>query len=124
MDYLSVLNMDPYEMIHWITEEFSIDIPPEITTIEDMDEAARLLLKISGMYSYLCTLLSYAKIETRNKKRSGDKIAYEDMVDRKEIIQNMVDVVKQQYAAVSRSVTIRMENNRELQMVAGGYING
>ncbi len=124
MDYLKLLRMDPAELLNWLTKEFSVQIPGEILTAEDMDNAAKTLLQLSNAYSYLCTLLSYAKIETRQQKRYGEKEDYEDMVDRKEIIQNMVDCIKQNYAAVSRSVTIRIENNQELRMNANGYIRG
>lgn len=124
MTYSDILNMSPTQLFEWITKEFIIQIPAQIHSIEDMDYAATTLLKLSSHYSYLNSLLSYAKIRTRECKRSGDRIEYEDMVDKKEIIQNMTDSVKQQYAAVSRSVTIRIENNQELRMNANGYIKG
>ncbi len=115
--------MEPKELLDWITTEFSVQLPTEIISVEDMNLAAKLLLQLSNNYSYLCALLSNAKLEARAQKRYGEKKDYEDAVDRKEIIQNMVDCVKQQYAAVSRSVTIRIENNQELRMTANGYVS-
>ncbi len=122
MDNNVILKMDPTEMLEYLTDEFLIQLPTEITTADEMNEAAKLLLYLSNCYSYLCTLSSYAKIATREAKRSGDKQSYEDMVDRKDCIQNLADIVKQQYAAVSRGVTIRIENNNELKMTSNGYI--
>lgn len=124
MDMNAILNMEPVMLLKWLSNEFSVDIPKEIVSVEDMDRAAKTLLQLSTQYSYLQTLLSYAKVATREAKRTGDKQYYEDMVDRKEIIQNKVDSIKQNYAAVSRSVTIRIENNQELRMTASGYIKG
>lgn len=122
MDYAQILAKNPRDLMEWLLEEFTVEIPHEIITTDDMDEAASLMMQLSSYFSYLCTLSSYAKIATREVKREGDKIAYEDMVDRKEIIQNMLDAVKQQYSAVSRAVTVRIENNNELRMNSGGYI--
>ena len=114
--------MDPEKLVEWLKDEFLIDVPEEIITVEDMNEAAKLLLRLSSSYSYLCVLLSHAKIAVRALKRGTDKEAIDDMIDRKEAIQNITDSVKQQYAAISRNVTIKIENNRELQMNSSGYI--
>lgn len=119
-NYSNILNMEPTELLRWLSSEFSVEMPEEILTIEDMNLAAKLLMKLSSYYSFLSLLLSYAKLSTRAAKRNGTKEEYEDMVDRKEIIQNMTESVKQQYAAISRSVTIRIENNQELRMGANG----
>lgn len=118
--------MKAEEMIDWLLKEFALDVPGEIITPDDMDEAATLLLKGSSYYSYLCALLSYAKVRVRSLKREGPskKSEYEDMVDRKEVLQNFADAIKQEYAAISRAVTIRMENNLELRMNTNGYIKG
>lgn len=124
MDYNRVLSMKSEDMIDWLLKEFDLEIPGEIITPDDMDEAAKLLMQASSYYSYLCALLSYAKVYVRDLKRQGPskKLDYEDMVDRKEILQNFADSVKQQYSAISRAVTIRIENNQELRMNANGYI--
>lgn len=114
--------MEPKELLKWLIDEFSVEQPGEIISIQDMELAATLLLKLSSYYSYLCALLSYAKVATREAKRKGDRTYHEDMVDKKDIIQNMTDSVKQQYASISRAVTIHQENNMELRMNSGGYI--
>lgn len=113
--YEELLSMSPLELLDYLKNEFMIDTPIEIVSVEDMDKCSRLLLRLSGAYSYLITLSSYAKIKTREMKRGGDKALYEDMVDRKEVIQNMTDMVKQAYTGISRAVTIHIENNHELK---------
>lgn len=121
-DQKTILSMTPTELTNWITKQCVMDLPVVICSKEEMDKAAELLLRLTNMYSYLNSLLSYAKIATRQMKRTNDKNAYEDMVDRREIIQNATENVKQQYAAVSRAVSIRIENNRELSMNSKGYL--
>ncbi len=116
-----LLSLSPTELCDWLLNEFYIEqFPDTILTTEDMEKAGELLLRLTNYYSYLHVLLSKAKVLTRVLKRSGDKDAYEDMVDRKEVVQNVTDAIKQQYAAISRAVTIRIENNRELMMASEG----
>ncbi len=122
-DYLSTLRKKPMEMLDWLEEEFYVEIPGEIITTEDMNEAQKIELSLSSKYAYLNALLSYAKILTRESQRlysstrkPEDKLAYEDMVDKKEAIQNCADSVKHKWSAVSRAVTIKIEVNKELSM--------
>ena len=121
MDYNHILRMEPMELIDWLTNEFSVDMPQEIITVEDMENASKLLLKLSGSYAYLSVLLAHAKIATRALKKI-DKTKYEVMMDRRDAISSMAEAVKQEYAGVSRGVAIKIENNRELQMNSNGFI--
>lgn len=113
------LSKPPIELLNWLLNEFSIEIPEVIATPQDMENASQILLHLSGAYSYLMALLSYAKLKTREAKRNLSKEEYEDMVDRRDVIDNVKDIVKQNYAAVSRAVTICIENNNELKMGRG-----
>lgn len=124
MDYMKIMEMEPIDLISWLNKNFLVQMPQHITSVSDMNQASELLMRLSGNYSYLCTLLSYAKVMVRNAKRNKPKSEYEDLVDRKEIIQNITDAVKQEYSAISRAVTIRIENNAELRMNTSGYIKG
>ena len=115
MDYKNILNMQPIDLVTWLHNQFDIDVPAQITSIEDMDDASIILLTLSSYHSYLLELLSYAKCLTRQAKRELAKTDYEDMVDRKDAIQNMVDDIDQKYKAISRAITIKIENNAELK---------
>lgn len=94
MNYEGILNKTPKELIEWLVKEFDTQMPQEVLTAADMETASKLMIKLTGQYSYLCTLLSYAKIKTRETKRSGEKREYEDMVDKKEVLQYFTDCVK------------------------------
>lgn len=127
-DMKYVLNMDGNTLLCWLIENFEAELPASIDTVEEMQAASGLLLKLANQYSYLCSLLSYAKLCTREAKRNSSKTdkesvrRYEDFVDKREIIQNMVEATKQRYSAVSRAVTIHVENNQELKMNTSGSI--
>lgn len=114
--YAEIFDKDPFELLDWLSQTFSISIPHKIESMEDMNEAAQLMLTLTGYYTYLCELLSYAKIAVRQAKRNQTKLEWEDCVDKQVAIDKWLDIVKQQYAALSRVVTVRTENNKELYM--------
>lgn len=121
---MQILKMEPKALLDKLVEDYSYGLPSEIVGPDDMAEASRLLIRLSGDYSYLMSLLSYAKLDAREAKRTRSKEEYEDAVDRKEIIANVTEAIKQKYAAISRAVTIHIENNRELHMNTEGSIYG
>ena len=114
--YAQIMAMSPLKLAEWLAGNFKIDIPQEILTPEDMENASRVLLKLSSWYAYLNTLLALAKTMKREAKRKGDKEAFEDMVDRQEVLQHINDIIKQSYSAISRAVTIRIEVGQELRL--------
>lgn len=116
MYYDAVLTKDPIDFFYWIREEFIEKVPYSFETVEDIQNIGNLLILITNRYSYLVSLLSYTKILTRTLKRENNKKEYEDMVDRKESIQNAVDTLKLQYNSLSRLITIKQEINKELKM--------
>ena len=117
MTYEDALKKEPKELLNWLVKNFSVAIPEQVNSAEDMVLASSKLLELSSKYSYLCNLASYAKIVCRDYKRNKDKQEYEDMVDKKEIIGYMSDSVKQSYQALSRAVTIYIHNLEELKML-------
>ena len=137
-----ILVMEPIELINWLNKEFEISLPLNLETIDQMREAGQLLSKTINIYSYLMSMSSYAKIAVREKKRESDKcskelkankdktleeeltlkankakLEYENMVDRKEAIENAADIANKQYNAISRMITVKKEINTELQML-------
>ena len=137
-----LLSMSPKELTDWLNVQFNIELPVSLETIDQMKEAGKLLSKTINIYSYLMSMASYAKISVREKKRASDKCAkalkqnkdkeleenltimankakmdYEDMVDRKEAIENAADIANKQYQAISRMMTVKKEVNNELQML-------
>lgn len=137
-----ILQLDPTALIDWLNEEFKMEVPNKLETIEELKNASKLLSKTTNTYSYLMNVSSYAKISVREKKRQSDKlnkeakankdktiedelnqkaakakIEYENMVDRKEAIDNAADIANKQYNAISRMIAVKREINTELQML-------
>lgn len=116
MTIQELLTIPPEDTLRYLFDTFSEEMPETIITPEDATDAANLLIRLSSEFSFLCECASNVKLAVRKAKRDGDKSAYEDMVDRKEVIERCLDSVKQKYAAVSRALTVKIENNRELHM--------
>lgn len=119
--YEDIFAMNPQDLVTWLHEEFYVELPSKIENTDDMANASELMLQLTGQYSYLAELLSYAKIAVRKAKRALPKEEWEDMVDRKEAIERRLDIAKQEYTAVSRAITVKTEANKEL-MMGGGMV--
>ena len=120
LGYENILKMRPEKQLQWLLAQFPATGLEGIETLDDMHLAAKELMRYTGYYTYLCALLSLAKLMTRAAKQSGDRKEYEDYVDKKELISHMTDSVKQQYSAISRALTVRHEINAELRMNGSG----
>ena len=111
--YISVENL-----MKWLDNKFYIKVPTGLETITDMQQAGKLLGRLSNDYAYLAMLLSYAKTFVRAEKRKGKdfKASYEDMIDKRDMIDEMTSVVKMQYQAISRMITVKQQIQEELNM--------
>ena len=132
-NFQKVAKMEPLDIIDWLNEEFMEEVPVGIETKEDAAAAGRLLGKLTNTYSYLCALSAQLSICARaqkqrcitkpNAKDTAKMEEYERLKNeydlaamRKASVDAFVDIVHQQYAAVSRMVTIKMEADKELMM--------
>ena len=113
-----LLKMEPLELCEYLDKTYPVDVPEEITTVPEMERASRLLLKLSSESSYLNYLKTVAEICTRRLK--AEKGAKDPeallMQDRKKAITAMTKIIGGQYAAISRAITVKQENNKEIFM--------
>ena len=117
--YSQIFQMDPCELNLWLVETFPCEIPTCIDSVEAFTKAGNLLGDLTNKYTYLASTLSFLKIETKNEKRKGKGQDADDMMLRRDAFQNMTDIIKQQYNAVSRIITVKQEINNELKMTGG-----
>ena len=113
-----LLQMTPLDLTDWLIKNYVTEIPTNIESKEDMEKAGRLLGELTNKYSYLISLVTYAKISVREEKRKGssNKEGSDNAIDRRDAIQNIADIVKMQYQAVSRMITVKKEINEEIHM--------
>ena len=107
MDYNTLLNMTPIDLAIWLEKEYASTLPSNIDSMEEMKKVNTQLSR-----------LTYTKIQVRQEKRKGkeNKENYEDMIDRRDTLQNTADILKMQYQTLSRMITVKKEINDELRM--------
>ena len=118
MDYNTLLNMTPIDLAIWLEKEYASTLPSNIDSMEEMKKVNTQLSKLANSYSFVMQLLTYTKIQVRQEKRKGKekKENYEDMIDRRDTLQNTADILKMQYQTLSRMITVKKEINDELRM--------
>lgn len=116
MSKYDLLTLPPRALNDFLSRNFNERIPQDVATVDDMIFARKTMLRLTAEYSYLMELSSCAKVMVREARRTGSKEEWEDMVDRRDIIQNEVSALLQKYQALSRAVTIKQECNKELNM--------
>lgn len=116
-----LIDMDALEFVDYLAASFCYEIPTEITTVEQAEEASILLAELSNNYSYLLSLSSYLKIYIRQAKSNKDMKTANDYIDKKNAVDAFAEAVKQQYNAISRMITIRSDNLKELHMSDSKY---
>lgn len=115
LSYKEILKKEPLELVDWLENEFVVEIPKNLDSVEQMKWAENLLSQFGSQIVYLDYLVSYAKIELRNARRNKlEKEKIEDCIDKKENIERALEGVKALQSAVSRMVTTRQEINKEL----------
>lgn len=116
--YENILGMEPKALIRWLDDNFNGTVMSDIQTVEELDAAKRCLSVLTNKYSYLASMTLFAKVAARGLKRKGKefKELYEDMIDRRDALDEMARVVLQQYNTVSRMITVKLEINKELEM--------
>lgn len=114
MNYEKVLNKTPIEFISWIEKHFLYETSPHMETKDDVERGLDMMNVQARMLETLTTLLSHAKIRARDLKRGGTekKLEYEDMVDKREIIENTISSIKVSYQTTNKCVTVFIETNR------------
>jgi len=111
--------MEPEKLNDLLAKEYSILIPTSIENASDMSQAGSMLGKLTNNYVYLMSALSYFKIWVKQCKQNGNKEETELMMMRRDCVQTACDVIKQQYNAISRMITVVQEINYELRFTDG-----
>lgn len=127
----NIVNSDPFELLEWAKENFSYEVPPGINSVSDMGRVGTLLGTLTNEYSYLVSLTTelalyskMAKLNVPTKPKNADDMPYyiekkeeaEIMEQRKKVIECFANMLKQQYNAVSRMLTVYSQTQEELKM--------
>ena len=113
--YEDVLKMDSLVFAAHI-DGFLSNIDISILTTEDAQVATTELGELSNRYAYLSSLSNHAKLYKRRLRRAGNVSDYEDMIDKEAMIADAMSSVDRQYRALSKAITVHIENNKELYL--------
>lgn len=107
--YPELLNLDSFVLTATL-EQLKINVFTKIMSQEEAETASDEMGKLANHYSLVSSLLSYAKAFKRSLKRDKNMEEYEDMIDKEAIIENTLKALDIQYKAVSKSITLYMED--------------
>ena len=113
-----LLEMEPSDLLEYLTKEFTIDIPVSIETVEDLNDAGILLGRCASNYSFLITQAMMAKLVKRSlRAEKAGKAEIDKALAREEILSMFADITKTSYNAISRMITVRSQASEELKML-------
>lgn len=113
-----LLSLEPVDLMEYLTENFSIQVPSAVTTAEDLEQAARILSQAYSYYSFLTSMRMTARLQKRELKNQKESRAeIEKMLAREEAFEMQAGIAKHAYDTVSRMVTIKQQINQEMKMV-------
>lgn len=118
--FQEIYDEDSYMITEKLTKEFSYELPEFLDNPEDLRKAGVLLGELCSAYSYLVQLASFGKLLVRElKRKKAPKDEIDNAIDKRDIINNLSEIIKLQYNTVSRMVSIKQQINYELKMSDG-----
>jgi len=117
INWNNIAETDPEELLKSMKENFTTKLPVQVESVEDLQNAQKLLSKLASQYSFLTAVAVEVKgIKRRMKRDKAAKEKVDDMMEREEILTAYCDSVKMNYNAVSRMITIRQQIYDEYKM--------
>lgn len=118
-NYFDIEFISMENLITWIDKNYYKKIPQDIIdNIDSFKYSGTLMIQIANDYSFLISLIAYTKTKVREFKRKGKdfKQNYEDLIDKRDYLEETLSALKLQKEAISRNVTIRQQIVDELKI--------
>ncbi len=113
----TLLKMDVTQLAKWIDDSYIKPLPLPKNTAE-FARNNHLLGELANVYAFLSSLHAMAKIAVREAKKN--KLPTDEInacIDRRDIIDEYIDIIKMQYNAYSRMITVQKNINDEMRMM-------
>ncbi len=107
---------DPEKLNEILVANFIKPMPGHPQTVADMEEISCLMDKVVGYLQFLVPNLSILKIKTQNLKAQGHKEDYRLMMQRRDVVDAICEILEKQRETLSRMITIKQEINKEIAM--------
>jgi hypothetical protein len=116
-NYKDILNSNPQELFDWIDDKYMEAIPESLETPDELLAAGNRLGELTNIYSYLMSMVTLSNMQLRNTKKDKDKKDEAiEMMNRKDVLQNAAEIIKMQYTAISRMITVKKQADEEINM--------
>lgn len=113
-----IFNMNALELAKWLNKNYMEEIPTHLENAEDLKKAGVLLGKLTNIYSYIMSMLTYAQLEVKEKKKiSAKKEEINECISRRDVLNNFSLIIKMQYTAISRMITVKKQVDDEFKML-------
>lgn len=137
----NIRNSDPLELLEWLEKNYTHRLPAGIQSVKDLSEAGKMLGQLSNEYSYIMALhvhigllAKLAKADCPTKPKLSEtqlmedylakKDEYDAMMMRKNILESFAEILKSQYSAVSRMISVYQQEQSEIHMSDIRYEQG
>ncbi len=117
----NIRNYNPMKLAEYLTANYIVQIPIAVETPEEIAQIGSLLSILGNSYSFLMSLLAVAQADIRVCRRTKNKADIEDAIDRRDVLETFVSVVKMQHQTVSRMLTAKQESRNEYRMLNDSY---
>ena len=116
---ITISRLTPDALVCELISRYSVTIPEQISSTDDLKEAGILLGRLANIKTFLYSLLSYLKVAARQEKAKGRdaRDEAERLAMNRDAVELMLDAVKGQYDAVSRMLTAHKMELDELRML-------
>ena len=112
-----ILSMDPIALTNWLNESFVKPLPFPKSS-QEFKENNYLLGELANTYACLSGVHAVAKIMVRDaKKKDLSKDEINDCIDRIDTIDEFLNIIKMQYNAFSRMITVQKNADEEMRML-------
>lgn len=117
MNWRDVQNADPSVLAAELKNSFTTRMPEKIETPDEMYAAQRTLSRLASQYSFLtATNVEIKGLKRRMKREKADKEEIDKMMEREELLTAYCEIVKMNYQAISRMISVRQQVYEELKM--------
>lgn len=117
MNINDIKKMTPKEVAEFCDDNyFNFPIIKHIESTDDLKEASKYMGILMGHYSFLASLLAHLKYMIRDAKVSGNQKEANDLIDKRTTIDLAFNIIKDQYAMISRRITIYEDLADEMKM--------
>lgn len=112
-----ILQMKPTELADWLQTTYIKPLPTPSSS-QEFVKYNYLLGELANVYAFLSGLLVASKISVRDSKRRGlSKEEVDDCIDRRDTIDAYLGIIKMQYNAFSRMITVQKNADDEMRMM-------